>query len=169
MEWLVRTLICLTLVLGESVLYALLGVENFTLQLGLAATIVLGLSRNFSASAFVLVMILWPMEWVVRGEPGHYVFGAVTVFFFLRLFSGRIKSTKAQLFFVAFFAGILHSSLMMLTIFLLNPDSMSLSAIFSNMAWAAFLLSFGTILVSSVFQFFSSFHTERRENALEKL
>ena len=158
MEWLVRTALCIGLIFTESVLYGVLGVENFTLQLGLSATIVLGLSRNFTLSAFVLIFLLAPMEWTVSGEAGHYSLAAVVVFFLLRFLAPRIKVNKAQIFLVAFFAALLHSGIMILSIFLQKPASPSIAAIFSNMIWAAFLVCFGALLVDVAFQVVRRFH-----------
>ncbi len=158
MEWLVRTSLCIALIFSESVLYAVWGVENFTFQLGLSATILLGLSRNFTLSAFVLVFLLAPMEWTISGEAGHYSFAAVVIFFLLRFLASRIKVNKAQIFLVAFFAALLHSGIMILSIFLQKPASSSIPAIFSNMIWAAFLVSFGTLFVDLAFQVVRRFH-----------
>ncbi len=169
MEWALKTILSLVLILGEGVVYGLFGVENFTLQLGLALTIVLGLSRDFSSSAFILIMILWPMEWAIRGERGHYVFAAVTLFFLLRFLSAKLKTSIPQLFFISFCAGMVHSSVMILTTFLLNPDSTSLPSILSNIVWAAFLVSFGALFIQKLFDFLGSFYTVRRENALGNL
>lgn len=131
--WLVFMLGLAVLVV-ESVVLAVFGVEGWALQTPIALAVYLGLRRDFVASAAVLAGLVIPIEWMTGGPAGYYGLGLVVVFFAMRLARGRVQSgwgvPQAVLGLVAY---LLHSLTMALAMLLLEPDSEVLAAL----GWAA--------------------------------
>lgn len=117
-------LIAMGLLVGESSLLAVLGVDAWSLQTAVLVTIFLALRRELAAGALTLAALLVPIQWLAGGPPGYYALSLVVVFFALRLVRGSIQSEWGftQALFAAL-AVVVQSAAMLLTLLLVAPNA----------------------------------------------
>lgn len=127
-------IIAMALLVGESALLSVLGVEGWSLQTALLLTLFLALRRDFVSGALTLAALLVPIQWLVAGPPGYYALSLVVVFFLLRLLRGSIQSEWGLLQALLAAVAVLVQTLSMLAALLvLEPNAHLSQALFRAM------------------------------------
>lgn len=127
-------LVALGVLVLESALLSVLGMDGFIMQTAIVLTMFLGLRRDFVAGAIVLAALLVPIEWLVVGPMGYYSLGLVVLFFVFQLTRDHVDSEwgLSQIL-LAVFAVLLHTAVVGLSILFLEADS----RLAQSVGWAA--------------------------------
>ena len=123
----------------EGAILGALGIEQWSLQLGLIVVCYLGMRRDFESSAWLLAALLLPLEWTTGGPMGGYSLGAVVIFLLLRLVGSQLEARWSawKAMFCAI-AVLLHHLVVAGYWLMFAPDSPIVTAIFATMFGAAF-------------------------------
>ncbi|TXD39877.1 hypothetical protein FRC96_06300 [Lujinxingia vulgaris] len=116
-------------------------------QLAISVVVFLGLERTMVAGGVALLMLMWPVEWLVGGVGGIYSLGLVAVFFMMQLFRGRVQgSWGLSRGIVAGLATLVHSLVMLLVLTL----SESGERVMASIAWQMWTSCVATALATLV-------------------
>jgi ABC-type cobalt transport system substrate-binding protein len=128
----------------ESALLSVFGIDGWALQTAVALTIFLALRRDFVSGALILAALLVPIEWLVVGPFGYYSLSLVVVFFVLQLARGNIQSewglSQAVL---AIFTVALQTAIMALALLMLDPHA----GLMESLLWGAVPGAIGAAVV----------------------
>lgn len=115
----------------ESVLLQTLGLEGIAFQTPLACVVLLGLREPLQTGAWMLLICLIPVEWLVVGPAGYYGFGLVLVYLGLRSASPWLAGAPIWLVALVSIGAIyVHGLVMMGLLLAFQPDPRLLGSIF---------------------------------------
>lgn len=117
-------LVALVVLVLESALAAVFGIETFVIQTPVLVTLFLAFRRAFVPGALVLVALLLPIEWLVVAPGGYYSLGLVVVFLLLYAARGYVDSKwgGTQVLLAVLAVGF-HAAVMAGAMWLIDPGA----------------------------------------------
>lgn len=130
----------------EGAILTMFGADSLSLQVGLVAITYLGLRWDFSSSAWVVLGLLFPLEWAAVGVPGVYSLASVVVFLILRIFARQFENRwNVGKVLVCGAAVGAHQLVSLFAVALITPEERVTEAL-----WATMLGAVLTALVTSM-------------------
>src|SRR5690554_4228635 len=125
--------------------------ELFVPQLAVSVVVYLGLERTMVRGGVALLLLLWPIEWLVVGVTGVYSLGLVVVFFMMQLFRGRVQpGWGVARGIVAAVATLTHSLVMLLVLTLSESGDRVMGSIGWQMWASCVATALATLVVGRV-------------------
>lgn len=117
-------LVALAVMVLESALAAVFGIDTFVVQTPVLLTLFLAFRREFVSGALILVALLFPIEWLVVAPGGYYSLGVVVVFLLLYAARGYVDSKwgGTQVVLAVLAVGV-HAAVMAGAMWLFDPGS----------------------------------------------
>lgn len=123
----------LALMLLESALLTVFGVNSWALSTPIALVIVLGLERTFVEGGLTLLALLFPIEFFISGVSGVYSLALVAVFFFMCALRSQVQlGWGVARGILAFVGGLLHGVMILLLLAVTRQGGEHIS---SAVAW----------------------------------